>query len=802
MSLLNDLRYAARTLLRSPGFACVTILTLALGLGATVAVFSVVNALILRPYPFPALERLVLLRTGDDRSTVADYLDLERELRSFQQLAAFRYLEVNLTAADQSENIFACAVSPDFFAITGIQPAIGRAFRPEESQEGRKLVVVLGDRFWKGQLGGDPQIVGKTVKLNGVNHTVVGIMPAGFNYPVGADVWIPLAFTAKERPERAMKSLLVLGRLRREVSLEQARTELSGIANRLAERYPQTNSTRKFTLIRLREEQYSYTTPLFLTLQAAAVLVLLLACSNLTNLMLARAISREREIAVRAALGGSRTRIVQMIMGETLLLAAAGALIATVTSFWTVDLIRTSMAPGFTKWIAGWDNMRVDATVVWATTLISIAAAVVLGLTSAFTNSRADMNEMLKESSGRLTGGLRVGRARRILAASQIVLALVLLTGAGSLIAEFRRLMNVYQALEPGRLLKLNVALSGTLNPDNAHMISYFDLLLAGLRSLPGVRAAGVGSNVPASNVENRRVDYLIEGRPAPKPGEMPVADIMTVSPGFLESLRAPVLEGRAISDRDGAESQRIVVVSQSFARHEWPAGNAVGRRLRIVRPGSPEAWVTIVGVIGDLKQNWWDAKPLEVIYLPFAQAPQRSMRLLARTTVDPLTLAHAVRTVAGTIDPDTPLSNIQTLNTEVVDAMAPIQIIASLTSVFGALALALAGIGIYGLLAFGVAQRTREFGMRIALGATPRDLFTVVIVQAVKLTSAGIVLGVPLSVALIWAMRGALFGTASVSAGTIAGFAAVELAAAVAAGCVPALRAMGVDPLEALRSE
>ena len=679
---------------------------------------------------------------------------------------------------------------------------MGRVFRAEEGQEGKNHVLVLAHGFWRRQLGGDPGVVGRKLKVNGADYEVVGIMSASFNYPAGADLWTPLAFTAKDRSERALKTVRVLGRLRAGVSVDQARAELAAMANRLAERYPQTNSTRRFSLIRLREEQYSYTMPLFLTLQAAAVLVLLLACSNLTNLMVARAIGREKEMALRAALGGNRARIARTMMAETVLLAGAGAFIAMTLSFWTVDLIRTSMPPGFTKWVAGWDNMRVDSAVVWATLLIAAAAAGVLGLSTAFANSRADWNEVLKEGSGRLAGGLRVGRARAILAASQIVLALVLLAGAGSLIADFRRLMNVYQAFEPGRLLKLNVAMSGTLTPDNAQMISYFERLLAGIRAMPGVQAAGVSTNVPASNVENRRVDYVVEGRPAPKPGDMHAADVMTVSPGFLESLRVGVLEGRALSDRDGPESQRVVAVSRSFARREWSGGGAVGHRLRLARPGSPDTWLTIVGVVGDYKQNWWEAQPREVIYLPFAQAPQRNMRLLARTSVDPLTLANAVRTLAATIDPDTPLANVQTLDTEVVDAMGPIQIIASLTSVFGTLALALAGIGIYGLLAFGVAQRTREFGMRIALGATPRDLFAVVIAQAVKLTAVGILIGVPLAAGVIRAMGGALFGAATVSIWMIAGFAAVVLMAAIAAGCVPAMRAMGVDPLEALRSE
>jgi putative ABC transport system permease protein len=382
------------------------------------------------------------------------------------------------------------------------------------------------------------------------------------------------------------------------------------------------------------------------------------------------------------------------------------------------------------------------------------------------------------------------------------VFALVLLVAAGSLIKNFRALMDVYQAYEPTRVLKVRIALPEKRFPDNPRMTAYYNRLLAGIRALPGVEAAGVGANIPASNVENRRTSYVVDGNPVPQPAETSASDTMIVSPGFLESLHVAIVAGRPISAQDGPESPRVAMVSQSFARREWPDGSAMGHRLRIVKAGAPETSMTIVGVVADVQQNWWDQKGRPVIYYPYSQAPQRGMVLLARTVGDPLRLAGAVRSVASSVALDVPLNTIQTMNGEVVDAMAPIQILGSLIALFGGLALTLAAVGIYGLLSFGVARRTREFGMRVALGATPRDLCKLVFAQALKLTGIGLAIGVPLAIYLSRAVGRVLFGAGDVSAAIIAAFSAVILLSAVAAGLVPALRAMRVDPLQALHLE
>src|SRR5258708_3095578 len=379
--------------------------------------------------------------------------------------------------------------------------------------------------------------------MGGVDRVVTGIMPPGFNYPAGADMWLPLALAPASASDRVARPLKVVGRMKPEVSIAAAHAELDALAKRLSEQYPQTNSGRRFTLIRLREEQHGFTMPLFLTLQAAAVLVLLLACSNLTNLTVARAVGREREMAVRTALGGSRVRIARLLISETLLLTLLGAAIATGISFWTVDLIRTGMSPNYTKWIAGWDTIRVDGVVLQTTLLIAIAAAFVLGLSGVLSSSRSNMSEALKAGSSRQLGGFRAGAVRGILAASQIVFALVLLVAAGSMIGHFRTLMGVYQAYEPTHVLKVRIALPEQGYAENGHMNSYYDRLLSGIRSLPRVESAGVATNIPASNVENRRVTYVVEGRPIPRPADIPAADGMTVSPGFLESLRVPIQE-------------------------------------------------------------------------------------------------------------------------------------------------------------------------------------------------------------------------------------------------------------------
>jgi putative ABC transport system permease protein len=808
-SLFADLRYGFRTLRRSPGFTAISVVTLALGIGANTAIFSMVNALLLHPYNFRALDSLV--RVWEDRGidegfdaryiAPADAEELSKHNQVFEKLTTYGMRSFSLGAGSEIQPVLGCRVTANFFDVLSVSPAAGRLFSPEEEQPGSDQVAIVSHGFWQRRFAGDPHLPGKTISLNGRVYSIVGIMPKDFDYPVPVELWVPLALTPEEKADRAQLSLQALGRLKDGVSIAQTRVALAGFSRRLAEEYPKTNASRTMMALQLRKELYLFTLPLFLLLQAAAGFVLLLACANLANLVFARMIGRQREIALRAALGAGRARLGQLFISETLLYSMAAGLVAIAASFASVRALRTSIPAGWTKWVPGWDGIRVDGNVLAFAILVALGVGFVLGLATVLHASRVELNKTLKE-----TGAVSVTPAKRrirsALVVAQVMFALVLLVCAGLTIQGFVRLANVYQGFEPASVLRVEISLPEKTYAENVKILNFFQQLLRGASSLPGVQHASLITNPPASNVDSETTFFSIEGQPALKASEAPSADLQIATPDFFETLKISLVSGRLLSEADSADAPRVVVISRGMAERFWPKANPLGHRIKLGTVDSTEPWLTIAGVVGDVRQNWWNPITRPVIYKPFAQSPQRSMTLLMRAAANPTSYVSGMREVTGRIDPGIALRGVATLEEEVADSIAIVRIMGILMGIFGLVALALSSVGVYGVLSESVAQRTREIGIRLALGADASDLMKLILGQAVKLTAIGLAIALPISFAISRAMASLVFGVVSMDFTILAGFTALLFLVALCAGYLPARSAIRVDPMTSLRYE
>jgi putative ABC transport system permease protein len=804
--LAKDLRYAFRLMLRNPKFTSVAILTLALGIGANSAIFSMVNALILRPYTFRDLDRLALLRQSDrgevaveSLMTAADATDLAQEVPMFDALTIYRFRNLDLSKEREVNSALGVATGANFFDLLGERPLLGRTWTPGEDQPGSDKVAVLGYGLWKSRFGGDPNIVGKAIGVDGQSCTIIGVMPSGFSYPVPVQIWIPLTFTPDQRADRKNAVYTVLGRLKTGVSVAQAGSALQGFSKRLQQRYPATNSGRSITIVGLRQELYRFTIPLFGLLEVAALFVLALACANLMNLLMARMMSREKELAVRTALGANRGRLAQLIVMESVLLSVAAGAIALTVAYWSVEAIRVSISQDYTQWIPGWDRIRVDPRVVVFGLLISMAVGLFVGLVTAGRGAQADPYPRLKEG-GRAGMSASKHRLRNALVVLQMVIAMVLLVGATLMIQGFLGATNLYQSLRPQNVLIFEVSLAEKRYPSNSAVLSFFDRTLQELRSLPGVQAATAAANLPASNVENDREPVRIEGHPTVSVSEMPAADIQTAGPQFLEAIGIPLVRGRELAMSDSPASPKVVMISQTAAEQFWPQQDPIGRRLKFGATGGD--WLTVIGVCGDVKQNWWNRTPAPTLYLPYAQSPRRSMRIAMRAGGNPLQYAHGVREILQRIDAQLAIHEIHPYEKEVADSLALVRVIGILMTIFGALALTLAAVGLYGLVAYSVSQRTHEYGIRLTLGAARGEVLRRVLGESLVLAGIGVAFGLPLSFVVGKIMGSAIFGLVQFQALVLIAFAALMVLTSLAASFFPALRAMRVDPIVALRYE
>jgi len=829
-NLLRDFRHAARSLRKNPGFTVVAILILTLGIGANIAIFSMVNALLLHPYNFPDLDRLV--RVWESRGVdeglesrviaPADAADLRAFSTTFTGLTTFRYANFNLSVSGTAEPVRTYCVSSNFFDVLGTAPALGRAFSFANEQPGSDDVAILSNAVWQHQFAGDPAVVGKTFRLNGRVYTVIGVMSRRFDFPAATQMWVPLALSPAEQNNRAAMSLEALARLKPGVSRAQALSELDNFSAHLRQQYPQTNANRSATLLELRKELYLYSLPLFLLLQAAAVFVLFLACANLANLLFARMVGRQKEIAIRTALGAGRLRMSALFISETLLLSLVAGTLASAFSFWTVNLLRTSISPSWTMWVPGWEAIRVDRAILLFTIALTIVVGILFGLTTVFHAARFNLNNALKDA-GRAGLSRAKTRVRNALVVVQVALALILLVCAGLTTQGFARLASSYQGFDPANVLHNEISLPKDAYSDNTKAASFFRQVLRESSALPGVASAALIANPPASNVDDQASFFTIEGRPSIRSSEAPSTDLQVASPEYFQTLRIRLVSGRTFSEADAAAAPPVALISQAMATRFWPAGDALGHCVKLAATNSTAAasavgaglappasdtpqsdeCLTIVGIVADVRQNWWNPVARPVLYQPLDQAPRRrDMTLLLRGTADPLSYGPAVREIVRRLDPNVAIPSLNTFEHEIEDSIAIIRILGLLMGVFGVVALALASVGVYGVLTEAVAQRTKEIGIRMSLGADAAKIRRLILTQALQLTLIGLAAGIPLSLAINKVMASTLFGVVPLNPTLITAFAAALLAVASAAAYLPARRAMRLDPIRALHYE
>lgn len=802
-----DLQYAARALRRNPGFTAIAVLTLSLGIGANTAIFSIVNALLLHPYDFPNLDRLVRvwenrgIDEGVDSRFIAqrDAVDFAGT-QVFDSLTTYRCSDYNLSTAEDVQPVLGCRVSINFFHVLGAAPALGRDFYPAEEEPGADAVAVVSYGLWQRQFGGDPMVLGKGLQLNGRKYTVVGIMPRGFRYPVPFEVWMPLELTPEEKEDRSKLGYQALGRLKDGVSVTQAEGAMESVTQRLQREYPATNASRRSEVLPLRKELYLYTLPLFGLLQVAAIFVLLLACANLANLLFARILRRQKEIAVRTAMGAGRWRLARLFVTETVLLAALAGGVAVAASFWGVNMLRTSIPASWTMWVPGWDGIHVDGNVLRFTLAVVVGVGVFFGVGTAL-HAQIEPYSTLKEAGRSGDAGGRA-RLRSALVVAQVLFAFVLLVGAGLITQAFMRLVTIYQGFHAANVLRAEIRLPQKAYSDGRRISEFYDRMLTASSSLPGTNSAAVVTNSPASNVDNETTFFSIRGRTVLKAADAPSADLQITSPGYFSVLRVPLIAGRLLLDSDKAGSARVAVISRSLAAHYWPQGGELGEQIRLGPPDSNEPWMTIVGVVEDVRQNWWNPTNRPTIYEPFFQAPRRSMVFLMRVQFNPASYVSGVRKIVRGIDDQVAINGVGTVEREITDSIAIIRIMGVLMALFGCVALVLASVGVYGVLAESVARRIPEIGIRLALGADPQDILKLMLGRALKLTLIGLVIGLPIAFAANRAMASLIFGIVTINVPLLVGFTVLLILVTLVAAYLPARRGMRVDPIVALRYE
>ena len=805
-TLLQDLRYAWRMLLKSPGFTAAATLTLALGIGANTYIFSVVDALVLRPVEFPDPSKVVALwerlpGSGINRNELspANYLDWKAQNHVFDHMAAQAWWDTNLGGVEHPEHLYGFLVTPDFFAALEAQPVLGRTFLPEEGTPGKDRVAMLSDALWRNHFSADPSIVGKSVLLDGVDYRVAGVMGPGFNYPSGAQVWGALSFTPQVAANRGGHYLHGVAHLGPGISREKAQAEMTAIASRLARQYPESDTGRDANVMPLTDSEVGEAkAPLFVLLAAVGV-VLLIACANVSNLLLARASTRQREMAIRAALGATRPRMVRQWLVESLLLGTLGGGLGVLLAFLCLKAQIIRIPPEVALMLPGWDKIAINMPVLLFTTVVSVGTGLLFGLLPAWRASRMDVNDMLKEGAHSAGTGRRRGLLRKALIVAEVGLSVALLATAGLMMKSFVRLERVSPGFNPDRVLTMLVTLPDARYPSDQQKASFVEHLMERTGNLPGVRSAASANMLPLGWA-NETASIRIEGRPEPAPGEDPEANNRIVSDSYFQTMQIPILQGREFTRQDAAGSL-VVAVNQAFADRFWPGENPIGKRMRFAGRIEDQPWRVVVAVVGNVKNQLYLPAPAEM-YFPIRQRMESTMALVLRTMADPRTLEESVRAQVLALDRDQPVYRVMTMNESVSYSVAPQRIGGTLMGTFAGFALVLAAMGLFGVIAYTVSERTREIGIRMALGAKAGEVCRMVVGQGMTLALIGLLLGLPLAFLIGRAIAGLLYGVAPNDVATFAGVSAILAGVALAACYVPARRAMRVDPAVALRSE
>jgi putative ABC transport system permease protein len=808
-TFFQDLRYGARVLARNPAFTAVAVLTLALGIGANTAIFSVVHQLLLRPLPYPDAERLVMLweitpsGTHQNTTSVGNFRRWREQSTAFEGMAGFVDQRANLTGAGEPEEIPIQLATPELFRVLGVGPILGRGLTREDSLPKAPRVAVLSHGFWQRRLGGDPGVIGRRILLNSRPVTVVGVLPAGFQWHIRrnsvtgrpAEVWSALPLPT-EGPGTIGRYLSVVARLKPGVSFQQAGSGLKTIHARLALDAPKYNKGFGVEVVPLREQFVGNVRPALLILLGAVGFVLLIACANVANLLLSRAAAREKEIALRTAVGARRLRVVRQLLTESLLLALLGSLLGLVLAGWGLRAL-VAISP---RDLVNLQGVGLHLPVLALTLAVSLGTGILFGLAPALEATRLNLNAALKEGGKGAAGqGARSRRLRNALVIAEVALALVLLAGAGLLVKSFVRLQEVDPGFKREKVLTMVVRLPGGKYGEDPQVLAFFQRTTERIRALPGVREVGLVNFLPFYGGLGSATAFTVEGRPAPIPGEAPTTDVRVTDPGYLAAMGIPLLRGRNFTDAESREARHVVLVSESMARQHFPGEDPIGKRILVEMTDAPVP-TEIVGIVGDVKQESLADEARPTVYMPLPELTYSFMTLVIRTTGDPGALAPTVRRLVRAIDPDQPVSDVRTMEQVMADAVGRNRFNTLLLGLFAGLATLLAAVGIFGVMSSSVTLRTREIGLRVALGARQGQVLTLILKQGLLLTLTGVALGLAGALALTRLLAGLLFGVGSTDPATFTAIALLLTLVSVIACYIPARRAARVDPLIALR--